>query len=106
MPILTKEKEYVNGVVTKADITSWIPFFEGAFLPAVCLEDAVRYRARYTVRLGSGDEIQNLNLRVNASKRGAAWFPIPREWSQVTIASTRFKVFGFTLPFTRNRLVA
>ena len=57
MEFITKNREYSYGRVIEADIKSTgVSFFDGAFLPAVCLPDTERFKARYTIRVGTKDE--------------------------------------------------
>lgn len=104
MAVITKETETVFGVITKADIKTYIPFWDSLFLPNCYLEESKRGSGRYLAQVGSGD--QTREVKFNHSALLSGWPGIPKERSLVWIASTKVKFLGFTVPFlSRDRLV-
>ncbi len=103
MPIISREREDTYGEVIQADVKSRIPFFAGAFYPACCLEDTVKYRAKLQVQLKSGDGSHELKFK--ASEHQLRYWR-PKVGDLVPVASTTFKFFGLTLPLiSRSRLL-
>lgn len=102
MAIITREQENMYGEVAEAKIDPRIPILDQVMLPACYLLDAVRYQARYRVRVGHGDSKRF--LRFSIPERDSDYL-LPKEGDSVTVVSTRFKIFGHTLPVIgSNRL--
>lgn len=105
MAVITRETESLYGVVTKADIKTYIPFWDFVLFPSCYLEESIRSKGRYSARVGLEDQTREVKFRHSGFK--SRWPGVPKECSTVLIASTKVKFFGFTLPFiSRDRLVA